>query len=168
MYNTSDSDNIERSNNNEISVRRKTPELSIKVAISTLAVSTALVAICAKFMTSAITNISPPDGSGKLSRTFIGLILLPIVGNAAEHATAVTVAYKDKMGLATTIAIGSSIQIALLVIPFVVLIDWAFGNKNMNLAFNSFQIVILFLGIVLTNYTMQDGKSNWLVQILRI
>ena len=139
------------------------PQLSIWVAILTLAVSTAFVGICAEFMTSAINKISPPDGSGKLSRTFVGLILLPIVGNAAEHATAVTVAIKDKMDLAIGVAIGSSMQIALLVVPFVVVLGWIIGNESMNLAFDGFQIAILFVAVLLVNYLIQDGKSNWSV-----
>ena len=138
-------------------------QLKLWVAILTLAVSTAFVGICAEFMTSAINKISPPDGSGKLSRTFVGLILLPIVGNAAEHATAVTVAIKDKMDLAIGVAIGSSMQIALLVIPFVVVLGWILGNENMNLAFDGFQIAILFVAVLLVNYLIQDGKSNWSV-----
>ena len=137
------------------------PQLSVWVAILTLAVSTAFVGICAEFMTSAINKISPPDGSGRLSRTFVGLILLPIVGNAAEHATAVTVAVKDKMDLAIGVAIGSSMQIALLVIPFVVVLGWILGNDSMNLAFDGFQIAILFVAVLLVNYLIQDGKSNW-------
>ncbi len=137
--------------------------LKLWVAVLTLAISTAFVGICAEFMTSAINQISPPDGSGTLSRTFVGLILLPIVGNAAEHATAVTVAIKDKMDLAIGVAIGSSMQIALLVIPFVVVLGWILGNENMNLAFDGFQIAILFVAVLLVNYLIQDGKSNWLV-----
>jgi len=140
-------------------------QLRLWVAIMTLGISTAFVGICAEFMTSAINLISPPDGSGTLSRTFVGLILLPIVGNAAEHATAVTVAIKDKMDLAIGVAIGSSMQIALLVIPFAVVLGWILGNENMNLAFDGFQIAILFVAVLLVNYLIQDGKSNWSVFI---
>lgn len=65
---------------------------------------------------------------GHISETFVGLILLPIVGNAAEHATAVTVACKDKMDLAIGVAVGSSMQIALLVLPLIVVIGWIMGE----------------------------------------
>lgn len=65
--------------------------------------------------------------SGNISDTFVGLILLPIVGNAAEHATAVTVACKDKMDLAIGVAVGSSMQIALLVLPLIVVLGWIIG-----------------------------------------
>jgi len=144
----------------------ETPQLSLWAAILTLAVSTALVGICAEFMTSAINKISPPDGSGKLSRTFVALILLPIVGNATEHYTAVAVALKDKMDLAISVAIGSSLQIALFVIPFLVVLGWILEDPSMNLAFNGFQIAIVFVAVLLINYLIQDGKSNWSVFVL--
>lgn len=136
------------------------PQLSKWVAIFTLAASTACVAVCAEFMVGSIDAIT---ANGSVSRTFVGLILLPIVGNAAEHATAVTVAVKDKMDLAIGVAVGSSMQIALLVIPFVVVLGWILKNDAMNLAFNAFQITVLFVAVLLVNYLIQDGKSHWLV-----
>lgn len=134
------------------------PQLSKWVAMFTLAASTACVAVCAEFMVDSINAIT---SSGTVSRTFVGLILLPIVGNAAEHATAVTVACKDKMDLAIGVAVGSSMQIALLVIPFTVVLGWILGNDNMNLAFDGFQIAVLFVAVLLVNYLIQDGKSHW-------
>lgn len=135
------------------------PQLSKWVAMFTLAASTACVAVCAEFMVDSIDAITK---NGSVSRTFVGLILLPIVGNAAEHATAVTVACKDKMDLAIGVAVGSSMQIALLVIPFTVVLGWILKNDSMNLAFNGFQITILFIAVLLVNYLIQDGKSHWL------
>ena len=137
------------------------PQLSKWVAMLTLAISTAFVAICAEGMVDSIDAITGP-GSG-ISRTFVGLILLPIVGNAAEHATAVTVAIKDKMDLSIGVAVGSSMQIALLVIPFIVILGWILGKDDMNLAFDGFQIVVLFVSILLVNYLIQDGESHWYV-----
>ncbi|KAG8527379.1 uncharacterized protein KY384_007531 [Bacidia gigantensis] len=139
------------------------PELSKLTALLTLAISTALVALCAEYMVKSINAIT--DG-GSVSRTFVGLILLPIVGNAAEHATAVTVAIKDKMDLAIGVAVGSSMQIALLVIPFAVVLGWIMGKSDMNLAFDGFQIVVLFVSILLVNYLIQDGESHWLEGVL--
>ena len=142
---------------------KEEPQLSLFVAVLTLAIATALVGVCAEFMTDAIDPITKP--CGPLPRTFVGLILLPIVGNAAEHATAVTVAVKDKMDLAIGVAVGSSMQIALLVIPFVVILGWIMGthNPDMNLAFDAFQIILLFVSVLLVNYLIQDGKSHWSV-----
>ncbi|KAL9610782.1 MAG: hypothetical protein Q9167_004538 [Letrouitia subvulpina] len=147
---------------------KEEPQLSLFVALLTLGIATALVGICAEFMTDAIDPITKP--CGPLPRTFVGLILLPIVGNAAEHATAVTVAIKDKMDLAIGVAVGSSMQIALLVIPFVIVLGWIMGthDPDMNLAFDAFQIILLFISVLLVNYLIQDGKSHWLEGVLLI
>ncbi|KAH0138343.1 hypothetical protein KCU67_g9158, partial [Aureobasidium melanogenum] len=98
---------------------------------------------------------------------FVGLILVPIVGNAAEHATAVTVAIKDKMDLAIGVAVGSSMQIALLVLPLMVVISWiGLGHDAMTLDFDGFQVAVLFIAVLLVNYLIQDGESHWLEGIL--
>jgi Ca2+:H+ antiporter len=107
---------------------KEEPQLHFWVAILTLVISTVLVALCAEFMVDAIDAITE---NGGISKTFVGLILLPIVGNAAEHATAVTVACKDKMDLAIGVAVGSSMQIALLVLPLIVVIGWIMGVDDM-------------------------------------
>jgi Ca2+:H+ antiporter len=107
-----------------------------------------------------VDSISEVTASGTVSTTFVGLILLPIVGNAAEHATAVTVACKDKMDLAIGVAVGSSMQIALLVLPFVVVVAWIMGRDCMTLYFDTFQIAVLFVAVLLVNYLIQDGKSR--------
>ncbi|PKY02988.1 sodium/calcium transporter [Aspergillus campestris IBT 28561] len=142
------------------------PQLHIWVAVLTLAVSTALIALCAEYMVDSIDAITE-EGSG-ISKTFVGLILLPIVGNAAEHATAVTVACKDKMDLAIGVAVGSSMQIAMLVLPLIVVIGWIMGKEDMNLYFDGFQIILLFVSVLLVNYLIGDGKSHWLEGVLLI
>ena len=86
---------------------------------------TILVAVCAKFLVASIDDFVT---STNVSKTFVGLILIPIIGNAAEHTTAVVVALHDKMVLAIGIAIGSSIQIALGVNPFLVVVGWAIAS----------------------------------------
>jgi len=78
-----------------------------------------------------VSSISALTATGNISPEFVGLILIPIVGNVAEHATAVTVAIKDKMDLAIGVAIGSSMQIALFVLPFVVVLGWILGKIDM-------------------------------------
>src|ERR1700761_2249769 len=100
-----------------------------------------------------------------LDLTISGLILLPIVGNAAEHATAVTVAVKDKMDLAIGVAVGSSMQIALFVLPLSVLIGW-WIHADMTLVFDNFQIAVLFVAVILVNYLIEDGASHWLEGML--
>lgn len=132
----------------------ETPQLTRIGALITLAGSTVLVALCAEYMVSSINAIT---GSGGVSEEFVGLILLPIVGNAAEHATAVTVAIKDKMDLAIGVAVGSSLQIALLVLPLMVVIGWCgLGQpQDMTLSFDGFQVSVLFIAIILVNYLIQ-------------
>ncbi|EXJ92348.1 hypothetical protein A1O3_00898 [Capronia epimyces CBS 606.96] len=139
------------------------PQLSITVALLTLAISTVLVALNAEYLVDSIDSITCGGG---ISKNFVGLILLPIVGNAAEHATAVTVAVKDKMDLAIGVAVGSSMQIALLVLPFVVVLGWIIGKDDMTLFFDGFQIAVLFVAVLLVNYLIQDGKSHWLEGVL--
>ncbi|KEF54017.1 Ca2+:H+ antiporter [Exophiala aquamarina CBS 119918] len=139
------------------------PQLSIWVAVLTLALSTVLVALNAEYLVDSINAITCGGG---ISKSFVGLILLPIVGNAAEHATAVTVAIKDKMDLAIGVAVGSSMQIALLVLPFIVVLGWIMGKDDMTLFFDGFQIAVLFVAVLLVNYLIQDGKSHWLEGVL--
>jgi Ca2+:H+ antiporter len=95
------------------------------------------------------------------SRLFTGVILLPIIGNAAEHATAVTVAIKNKMDLSMAVAVGSSLQIALFVAPVLVLTGWAIGQP-MDLNFNPFELVAMAVAVLIVNSISADGKSNWL------
>jgi len=96
-----------------------------------------------------------------LTALFTGVILVPIVGNAAEHATAVTVAMKDKMDLSVSVAVGSSMQIALFVAPVLVIAGWIFGQP-MDLDFNPFELVAVAVSVLIANSISSDGKSNWL------
>lgn len=119
---------------------------------------TLLVAVCAEYLVGSIDSIVE---SAHISKTFVGLILIPIVGNAAEHVTAVVVAYKGKMDLAINVAIGSSMQIALFVTPFLVILGWI-SDIPMTLHFQGFETVVFFLSVLVVNYLIQDGKSNYL------
>ncbi|KAH8809174.1 Sodium/calcium exchanger protein-domain-containing protein [Xylogone sp. PMI_703] len=139
------------------------PQLHILVAWATLAISTAIIGVCAEFMVDGINALT---ATGNISVEFVGLILLPIVGNAAEHATAVTVACKDKMDLAIGVAVGSSMQVALFLIPLLVVIGWILGNDDMTLSFDGFQVAVMFVAVLLVNYLTSDGKSNYLEGML--
>ncbi|KAN0124599.1 calcium/proton exchanger, partial [Lactarius tabidus] len=134
------------------------PQMSSQIAIGLLIAITVAVAITAEFLVDSINGITE---SGHISKEFVGLILLPIVGNAAEHVTAVTVSVKDKLTLSLGVAVGSSIQIALFVIPFITILGWILG-KPLTLLFDPFESVVLFLSVLTVNYVVQDGKSNWL------
>jgi len=132
--------------------------ISRTTAVLLLLISTGLVALCAEFMVNSISSVTTNTALGE---TFVGLIILPIVGNAAEHVTAVTVAHKNKMDLAIGVAVGSSIQIALFVTPFVVLLGWCMG-KEMSLYFTLFETVSLFVSAFIVNFLVLDGRSNYL------
>lgn len=119
---------------------------------------TVAVAVCAEFLVGSIDSIVEAT---HVSRTFIGLILIPIVGNAAEHVTAIVVAYKDKMDLAIGVAIGSSLQIALFVTPFLVILGWIM-DRDMTLHFQTFETVAFFVSGLVVTLLIQDGKSNYL------
>ncbi|CAM9010292.1 unnamed protein product [Wickerhamomyces anomalus] len=133
-------------------------ELSSFSAISLLFIVTIVVSICADYLVGSIDDIVETSG---LSKTFIGLIVIPIVGNAAEHVTAVVVAIKDKMDLAIGVAVGSSLQIALFVTPFMVLVGWII-DVPMTLYFSTFETAVLFVSVLIANYLILDGESNWL------
>lgn len=127
-----------------------------------LVIVTLLVAVCADYLVGSIDSIVE---KAHISKTFIGLILIPIVGNAAEHVTAVIVAYKNKMDLAIGVAIGSSLQIAIFVTPFLVILGWIMGQP-MTLHFETFETVAFFLASLVVILLIQDGKSNWLEGLL--
>ncbi|KAI9044497.1 putative membrane bound cation transporter [Aspergillus affinis] len=134
------------------------PDMSRTSAVVMLLVSTGLVAVCAEFLVDAIPMMVK---SSSVSEAFIGLIILPIVGNAAEHVTAVSVATKNKMDLSIGVSVGSSIQIAIFVTPLVVILGWCMG-KEMSLYFTLFETICLFVTAFVVNFLVLDGRSNYL------
>jgi len=104
-----------------------------------------------------------------LNERFLGLIILPIAGNACEHITAIFVAVKNKMDLAIGVALGSSIQIACFVLPVIVLVSWAIGpvngHKPFTLDFDAFITLILTLSVIHAYFNSADGNSNWLAGV---
>ncbi|MBE9209481.1 calcium/proton exchanger [Nostoc sp. LEGE 06077] len=127
-----------------------------------LLVCTLLVALESEMLVDSLEVATSQLG---LTALFTGVILVPIVGNAAEHATAVTVAMKDKMDLSVSVAVGSSMQIALFVAPVLVIAGWVLG-KPMDLDFNPFELVAVAVSVLIANSISSDGKSNWLEGIL--
>ncbi|KAI8071125.1 calcium/proton exchanger [Gilbertella persicaria] len=140
------------------------PQLPAWMAVTLLVVVTVIVGVCAEFLVSAIEEVTE---LWHISETFVGLILLPIVGNAAEHLTAVTCAIKNKMDLALGVAVGSSMQIALLVTPLMVIIGWGM-NVEMSLYFNIYETAVLLIAVIMVNYLIMDGESNWLEGLMLI
>lgn len=136
--------------------------LSPYFAIILLIGVTLCVCVSSEFLVGSIEYVSEQLGIGE---AFIGMIILPIVGNAAEHVSAVTFALKDKMSLSCSIAVGSSMQIALLVTPFLVLLAWAM-NIEFSMEFTPFETVVVFVSVLMTNTLLADGKSDWLEGML--
>ena len=122
--------------------------LTLWAAVILLVASTALTAICSECLLDSIDHLVTNTG---INKVFVGLILLPIVGNAPDQATAVSVAVKDKIDLSIGVAIGSSLQTALLIIPFIVVLGWIIGEDRMTLYFDEFQVIILFVSVLLVN-----------------
>ncbi|SCU92570.1 LAMI_0E11078g1_1 [Lachancea mirantina] len=147
-----------------VETHKVTQTLSVRSSLSFLFATTVLVSICADFLVGSIDDIVESSG---LSKTFIGLIIIPIVGNAAEHVTSVIVAMKNKMDLALSVAIGSSLQISLFVTPFMVLVGWAI-DVPMTLNFSTFETATLFTAVFLSNYLILDGESNWLEGVMSL
>ncbi|CAD7059791.1 unnamed protein product [Tilletia caries] len=136
----------------------ETPKMSPIASIVGLLLVTVITSFNADYLVGAIDEVAKNYGIPKAS---IGIILLPIVGNAAEHVTAVVMAYKGKMEIAVGVAVGSSIQIAVGVIPALVIVGWAIGQP-LTLYFHSFETVVLVASVILVNELIQDGKSNYL------
>jgi Ca2+:H+ antiporter len=129
------------------------------VAMGVLLAATVGVGFMSEFLVGSLEGFTEAFG---LSEFFVGLIIIPIVGNAAEHASAVVFAMKNKMDLAVTIALGSTIQIALLVAPILVLLSWVIG-KPMDLVLNNpLELITLVGSVLIANSVARDGETNWL------
>jgi Ca2+:H+ antiporter len=140
---------------------------STRTSVLVLAAAGVLVGVMSEVLVGSISEASQSIG---LSEFFIGVIVVAIVGNAAEHWVAVLVARKDKMDLAVNIAIGSAAQVALFVAPVLVLASFFIGPDPMALVFNGFELGAIVLAILIANYTTQDGESTWFegVQLLAV
>ena len=134
------------------------PEMTRRDSIILLVVATVLVSWMAEILVHSVEYAAEDFG---LPHLFIGVILLPLFGNAAEHFTAVTVAGKDKMDLSFAISMGSSTQIAVFIAPLMVIIAWALGVP-LTFEFGTLETVSAFLAVLIVNSIAADGKSNWL------
>ncbi len=128
-------------------------------AVLTLLVATGLIAWMSEMLVGAVEETSHLLG---LTEVFVGVIVVAVVGNAAEHSTAVVVAMKNHMDLALNIAIGSSIQIALFVAPVLVFASYAMPHGPMDLRFSTFEVLAIIAAAGVVNLVSQDGESNWL------
>ncbi|GAA5969996.1 hypothetical protein JCM11641_000224 [Rhodosporidiobolus odoratus] len=138
--------------------------MNIYTATGALVVVTVITSFCADYLVGAIDEFAQ---NYSIPKAFIGLILLPIVGNAAEHVTSVWMAAKGKMELTIGVAVGSSIQIAVGLIPILVLVGWAI-NQDLTLFFQNFETIVLFVSVLLVDILVSDGRSNYLEGLMLI
>ncbi|WP_194189786.1 calcium/proton exchanger [Clostridium chrysemydis] len=138
---------------------------TLKKSILVLGVSTLLIALESEILVGAV---EPMTKSLGLSEFFVGIIIIPIIGNAAEHSTAIVMALKNKMDVAVEIAIGSSLQIILFVAPVLIFLSLIF--TPMSIVFNPFELAALIVSVLIVNRVANDGESNWLegVQLLAV
>ncbi|ONM41520.1 Vacuolar cation/proton exchanger 3 [Zea mays] len=127
-----------------------------------LAFNTVLIAILSEYV---VGTIEPTSKSWGLSVSFISIILLPIVGNAAEHAGAIIFALKNKLDITLGVALGSATQISMFVVPLSVIVAWIAGIQ-MDLDFKLIETGSLFVSVIVTAFTLQDGSSHYLKGIL--
>ncbi|MBS0267341.1 MAG: calcium/proton exchanger [Proteobacteria bacterium] len=140
---------------------------SARKAGAVLAICTAAIAWLSEIL---VGSIEPTAHALGLSDVFVGLFVVAILGNAAEHATAVTAAIKDRMDLSLSIAIGSSVQVALFVAPVLVLASLFIGPDPMDLLFGKGLLLAVFVAVIITGQIAGDGRSDWLkgVQLLAV
>ncbi|AKB50283.1 calcium/proton exchanger [Methanosarcina barkeri str. Wiesmoor] len=130
---------------------------SVKKSITILFISTVTVAVISEILVGTIEPLAENLGWTEL---FIGMIFIAIIGNAAEHVSAVTIAIKDRMDLALQIAIGSTTQVAMFVVPVLVFTSYFFENP-MNLIFTTFELAAIVSAVLMVKSIIEDGKSNW-------
>lgn len=153
-----------RTDENGETEEEEKPEMDTYSAFAWLAIITGITALCADVL---VASIDETAAKWKLPQAFIGLILLPIVGNAAEHVTSVWMAMRGKMEITIGVSVGSSIQIAAGMIPILVLVAWPLG-KDLTLYFADFETIVLFISVMLVNVLLQDGRTNYIEGIMLI
>ena len=138
------------------------PKWSSKKAMIVLLAAAIGVGIVAEVLVSATEEAVKVLG---LSEFFVGLILIPIIGNAAENSSAILMAVRNRMDLALNIAVGSSIQVALLIAPVLVLLGIVF-HQPMDLAFTTMEVASIALAVLVTSSVIRDAETNWLEGVL--
>jgi Ca2+:H+ antiporter len=134
------------------------PGWSLRTALLILTVATVAIAFLSEVLVGAVEPVVTELG---ITEFFLGIILIPLVGNVAEHVVAIQVALKNKMELSLAISLGSSLQVALFVAPLLVFISLLFNNP-LTLTFNNFELIALFAAVLISAFIAQDGESNWL------
>src|SRR5215510_10392129 len=138
--------------------------MSLRTAVIVLVVATGQIAWMSELLVHAVEPASKALG---LTEIFVGVIAVAIIGNAAEHSTAIIMAMKNQMDLAYHIAVGSSMQIALFVAPVLVFLSYAIG-KPMDLLFTTFEVITVGLAVAIVSLVAADGESNWMEGVLLV
>ncbi|KAJ2328745.1 hypothetical protein IWW51_001021 [Coemansia sp. RSA 2702] len=138
--------------------RHAGPQMRFWVAAALLAAISVLVAMSSGILVDSVEELTSRYA---VSHTFVGMILLPIAASASEHAMSVTVAIKDKMDLCITVAIGTSMQMTLFVLPVLIIIAWIM-NRPLTLFFDDFETTTMLISVLVINYLIMNGRSNWL------
>lgn len=132
-------------------------------SVAMLVGATALIAWISEIL---VGSVEPAAASFGMSPVFIGVIVVAVIGNAAEHSTAILFALKNRMELSMGIAIGSSLQMALFVAPALVILSQFVGPRPMDLVFSAAEVLTVFLAVLVTSQIAADGESNWLEGVL--
>lgn len=145
--------------------QESTAKWSLPKAVLVLIGATVLIGLESELFVGAVEPMTKAMG---LSEFFVGIILVPIIGNAAEHSTAIVMASKNKMDVAVEIALGSSLQIILFVTPVLIFLSLLFSP--MSIIFNEFELIALIFAVIIANRVASDGESNWLegVQLIAV
>ncbi|KAJ9623314.1 hypothetical protein H2204_011220 [Knufia peltigerae] len=138
------------------------PSLSFITAFVTLVVSTVLVAFNAEFATGSVQKMVHQAG---ISQTFVGFVIFPLLSNDPES---IFLAVKDKLYLSISLTLDKCMQVALLIVPLLVMVAWAMANEEMTLDFDGFPVAVSFASVIVVAYVVQEGKSNWLTGALLI
>jgi Ca2+:H+ antiporter len=140
---------------------------SVTRSVTVLLASAVAVGVMSELLVSSVGHAGEAAG---MSEVFIGVILVAIIGNAAEHSTAILVALKNKMDLSINIAVGSSLQIALFVAPLLVFLSYTIGPEPMDLLFTTMEVVAIAASVGIMAVISQDGETHWMegVQLLAV
>lgn len=136
---------------------------SVKKSVTVLALATLGVVFMSEFLVHTIEGVTETLG---WTQVFVGVIIIAIVGNAAEHSAAILMAMKNKMDIAVTIAIGSSSQVALFLAPVLVFASYFIGPAPMDLVFSPLEVLAIIVSAILVNFVAMDGESHWMEGVM--
>ncbi|KAI9503654.1 calcium/proton exchanger [Coemansia spiralis] len=137
---------------------RRAPQMRLWIASALLVIISVLVAFSSDILVDSVQELT---SHYNISHTFVGMILLPIAASAAEHTMSITVAIRDKMDLCITVAVGSSMQMTLFVLPTLIIIAWIM-KRPLTLFFDEFETTTMLISVLVINYLIMNGRSNWL------